>query len=57
MSRIEYCYCGETLEWIDSEWAKYCMSDSEEIVDIYKCPVCGRKFSKREGNFDLDLYV
>ena len=50
----EYCDCGTILEFFDSEWAKYPYSDGEEIITIYVCPKCKRKWSKREGNFPLE---
>lgn len=51
----EYCdYCGNEMEYIDSEWAKYNFSDSAEIVRVYGCRHCGKKWNKREGNFELD---
>ena len=50
------CYCGEVLELDRCEWAKYCFSDCEELINIYKCEKCGRTFSKRDGNFELEEY-
>lgn len=55
MQEYNYCsYCGGILEYIDSEWAKYNFSDSEEIVSVYGCKSCRKKWNKREGNFELD---
>ena len=52
----EYCNaCGWLLDYVDSEWAKYNFSDSEEIISIYECSNCKRKYNKREGNFELEL--
>ena len=51
---VYFCNCGNTLEYFDNEWAKYNFSDSEEIVSIYKCEKCGKRYTKREGNFDLE---
>ena len=48
------CYCNCELEYIGNEWAKYNFSDSEEIISIYKCDKCKRKYNKREGNFELE---
>ena len=53
---MKICYCGEELRCERNEWAKYGMSDCEELIDIYKCESCGRMFSKREGNFELQEY-
>jgi len=49
------CDCGNELEYFDNEWAKYNFSDDEEIVSIYKCEKCGNKYTKREGNFGLEI--
>lgn len=48
------CNCGNELELERCEWAKYCFSDCEEVISIYKCNVCNKEFSKRGGNFDLE---
>ena len=48
------CDCGNELEYFGNEWAKYCMSDCEEIIDIYECEKCNKMYSKREGNFELE---
>jgi len=49
------CDCGEMLEYFENEWTRYGDSYDEEIVDIYKCEKCGNKYTKREGNFDLEF--
>jgi hypothetical protein len=51
---METCECGNELEYFGNEWAKYCMSDCEEIIDIYECGKCKRMYDKREGNFELE---
>jgi len=48
------CNCGNELEYFGAEWAKYCFSDSEEIISIYECKECKKQYSKREGNFELE---
>jgi len=54
----EYCsYCGKELEYVDNEWAKYNFSDCEEIVSIYECIFCKKRFTKRDGNFNLEERV
>lgn len=49
------CDCGEILEFVDCEWAKYTFSDCEELVSIYGCRKCKRMFTQRDGNFDMEL--
>jgi hypothetical protein len=52
---IEEClYCGEEMELDRCDYAKYGMSDCEEIVSIYECKTCNKWFTKREGNFELE---
>ena len=48
------CYCGREMDCIDVEWAKYGLSDCEELVNVYFCKKCKKKYAKREGNFDLE---
>jgi len=47
-------YCGDMLEYFATEWAKYCMCDDEELVSIYECKKCKKKYTKRDGNFGLE---
>jgi hypothetical protein len=47
-------YCGSKLEYLDTEWAKYGMSDDEELVTVCECKKCKRKYVKRDGNFSLE---
>ena len=47
-------YCGKELEFIDCEWAKYNFADCEEIVSVYGCKACNKKYTQREGNFRLE---
>ncbi len=53
----EICSCGNELEFDRCEYAKYCMSDCEELIDIYICSNCDKEYSKREGNFELEEYA
>ena len=46
---------NEEMEF-DTEWAKFCFSDDEEIISVYTCLKCGRKYYKRDGNFTLEDY-
>ena len=51
------CESKGTLEFIEMEWTKYMLSDSEELVEVYVCQKCGTRYTKREGNFELEMSV
>lgn len=42
--------CGKyTMDFLDTEWAKYTFSDCEELVSIYKCSECGNEMTIRKS--------
>lgn len=46
--------CCEEMEFARCEWAKYMMSDSEELVSIYRCDKCASERTIRDDPPECD---